>query len=82
MKQTQDNLVRNQDALTREIEVLRNEAQGYMSMRTELDNLRMELQAAQGFHHQQSNSYHPQNHHAAHNSVGNGPGRMQGIERC
>lgn len=82
MKNTQDNLVRSQDALTREVEVLRNESQSYMAMRAELENLRMELQAAQGYHHPQQTSYHPQSHHQPHNSVNGGPGRMQGIERC
>lgn len=66
------------EQLQHEVETLRNENHMRLEMQ---ENLRIE--SAQSFHHpSQPNAYHPQTHHAAHNSVSNGPGRMQGIERC
>ncbi|KAH8149663.1 uncharacterized protein LAJ45_06294 [Morchella importuna] len=78
LKQNQDNMGRTIEQLQHEVETLRNENHMRLEMQ---ENLRIE--SAQSFHHpSQPNAYHPQTHHAAHNSVSNGPGRMQGIERC
>ncbi|KAI5850269.1 hypothetical protein DFP73DRAFT_591127 [Morchella snyderi] len=78
LKQNQDNMGRTIEQLQHEVETLRNENHMRLEMQ---ENLRIE--SAQNFHHpSQPNAYHPQSHHTAHNSVSNGPGRMQGIERC
>ena len=78
LKKNQETLIHNQETLQRELEVLRSEAQTYMAMRNEIDNLRLVQPATQNYH--QSTAYHPQTHHQGH-GIG-GPGRMQGIERC